>query len=177
MLSVKYIKLNDNYKAAVDEEDYAKLSGRTWYVSKRSGAFYVQSDSPTRVYMHRVIMDCPDDMEVDHIDGNGLNNCKFNLRVCAHQQNCQSTKKQIGTTSIYKGVSWNKRDKFWEAYIKKDRIRYRLGYYKEEVTAAERYDLIALLLFGEFAKLNFSDKKDKYANILERLAKLEEEKK
>lgn len=153
-MNIKYITLTKGYVAAVDAEDYERINQRSWYVVKSGNTYRAYSDFPVKIAMHTFIMNTPDGLEVDHKDGVGLNNCKFNLRVCTHSQNLQNQRKQSFTSSMYKGVSWNKGISKWESYIKKKGIRYNLGYYKEEKEAALNYNLMAKLLFGEFAKLN-----------------------
>lgn len=106
--------------------------------------------------MHREIMDVPKHLVCDHINHNGLDNRKNNLRTCTRQQNTHNQKPRKKGTSKYKGVDWNKRQKKWRA-----RIYYRgkchyLGYFNNEIDAALTYDKKAKELFGEFACLNFS---------------------
>jgi hypothetical protein len=151
---IKYIPLTKGLKAAVDSEDYLMLIQRKWYAVKSGSGYRAYSDSPFRVSMHGLIMNLQKGFEVDHIDGNGLNNCKYNLRICVHSQNLQNQRKQTGTSSRFKGVSWNKNVKKWHAYIKSKGIRYNLGFYDKEEDAALAYNIFAVGLFGEFAKVN-----------------------
>ncbi len=104
--------------------------------------------------MHRVIMNPPDDMVVDHIDSNGLNNRRTNLRVCTLLQNSYN-RKTIKASSQYKGVRWNKRKKRWVSSISPNGKFILIGYFKDELTAAKAYDEKAKEFFGEFAYLNF----------------------
>lgn len=105
--------------------------------------------------MHRVIMGAPKGIEVDHRDGNGLNNCISNLRLCDRPSNSKNCKKRsVHTSSIYKGVSWHKSHKQWRALIHVDgRILY-LGYYLTEIDAAKAYNEASLKYHGEFSRLN-----------------------
>ncbi len=107
-----------------------------------------------KIDMHRLIMNPPKGMEVDHINGNRLDNRRENLRIVTSQQN----KMNSGTrkhSSIYKGVSWNKNSKSWRANMTFNKKHISLGQYINEYHAALAYDLWALDLFKEFAKTNF----------------------
>ena len=113
--------------------------------------------------MHRLIMDpIPDGMQVDHVNHNGLDNRKKNLRICTSQQNtwnAQKPKLNRESSSQYKGVSWYKRYNKWVARGTHDGKRITLGYYNCEKEAARAYDAAAKKYFGEYAHLNFPDKK------------------
>ena len=103
--------------------------------------------------MHRLIMDAQERQEIDHADGNGLNNQKDNLRFCTHSQNHMNRKPTKGS-SKYKGVSWHKAAKKWNARITLNKKTVSIGYFDSEIIAAKAYDEKAIELFGEFAKLN-----------------------
>jgi len=105
--------------------------------------------------MHRFILNAPRHKLVDHIDGNGLNNRKANLRLCNHSQNAWNRRPNSGCHSKYKGVYWNKDKKKWHATISKSYKRIHLGYFDNEIEAARAYDKKAKEFFGEFAYLNF----------------------
>lgn len=94
---------------------------------------------------------------VDHIDGNPLNNCVKNLRVATGAQNTWNAPGR-GGTSIFKGVSFNKRRGHWYACISERGRTKALGRFSTEEEAARAYDAAALRLHGEFARLNFSSK-------------------
>jgi len=104
--------------------------------------------------MHRLILDVPDGLQVDHIDGDGLNNRRSNIRMCTAAQNRQNSRIQtmrlgIPTTSRFKGVSRNYGK--WAVHINGKWV----GRYNDEVSAAKAYDAAARQAFGEFAKTNF----------------------
>lgn len=108
------------------------------------------------LFMHRVITSAQPGMDVDHINGNGLDNRKINLRVCTRSQNLQNKPRRPGT-SRFKGVYWNTRDLVWRAYISVNRSVTSLGQFRDEVEAAKTYDAAALKHFGPQARLNFPD--------------------
>lgn len=143
--------------ALVDDEDYEKVIKFKWYLSHGYVVYqhYLCKDGK-RIYswLHRLVMDAPKGMDVDHINRNKLDNRKQNLRICTHPQNLFNSKDK-GGSSQFKGVAWNKYHKKWQAYIGKDYKKYRLGYFNVEEDAAKAYDLKAKELFGEFAYLNF----------------------
>jgi hypothetical protein len=95
--------------------------------------------------------------EVDHIDGDGLNNRLENLRLATTTNNNRNQRKRTGRTysSQYKGVSYRQDRDTWLAAIGVDYKRVKLGTYPTEEEAAKAYDVAALQFFGEFARLNF----------------------
>jgi hypothetical protein len=94
---------------------------------------------------------------VDHIDGNRANNHWENLRYATHAENSRNMKKHIDGSSIYKGVSWDKRATKWRAQIIISRKVVNLGRFTNEREAAESYNEAASENFGEFARLNEFD--------------------
>ena len=136
----------------IDAADLLLLEGRRWSVSGR----YARSTSRPPVFLHRLIIDAPDGWEVDHIDGEGLNNRRENLRLATRQENScnRSPIKDGHLTSDFKGVSWSASHRKWLARIKSNGQVYDLGYFVDEDKAALAYDAAAIRLFGAFAKTN-----------------------
>ena len=144
--------------AIIDFDDYSIVSKYKWQVSKgKNGLFYARHSAATgkSFRMHRLILNVPKGMDVDHHDHNGLNNRRSNLRICTNTQNQANRRKTNNTTSSkFKGVGWHSQSKTWRARIslnKKDRC---LGNFLTEIEAALAYNEAALKHFGEFAKLN-----------------------
>lgn len=152
-------KYKGMFSAIVDDADYDRLSELDWYVLLADPAhIYARCKRQGKnVLMHRLILGTEAGIVVDHIDGNGLNNRRSNLREATHQQNSVNSKKpQTGTaTSKYKGVYFYRRLGKWCAQIKVSDAGNYLGLYDTQEAAARAYDAKSLELFGEFARLNF----------------------
>lgn len=145
--------------ALVDEIDVELVGQHLWTLNRRHGNVYAEArirdeqGQMRRVFMHRLILGFgPGDPEVDHANGNGLDNRRQNIRPCTRSQN-QANRKRLPaeSSSQYRGVIWLKREKVWRAHIKRKFI----GTFKCEVEAAKAYDRAALEHYGEFANLNF----------------------
>lgn len=153
---MKEIKLHGGYIAMVDDEDYDTLNKYNWH---RSHYGYAERREGGIIKMHKQILGFPE-LETDHIDGNGLNNQKSNLRICSHADNMRNQKKKKCGLSRYKGVSlnhkWNKTNNY-RVSIMKNYKRYHIGYFKTEKEAAVAYNDAAIKYFGEFARLNIID--------------------
>jgi len=160
---VKHIKLTQGKFAIVDDEDFWWVNKDKWYVRRVSNNWYAARNDylngkPKMIHMHRFIMNCPDDKEIDHGNHDGLDNQKHNLRICTASQNSANRQIQKGNkSSKFKGVSWHEQNINWRAYIKVNGKHIHLGYFDIEEAAAKAYDRAAIKYFGEFAKLNFSD--------------------
>ena len=176
---MKYINLNKGYRAIVDDEDYERLltfegvyrykknKTRRWFIIEcDDGQLYAvgncraEKDRWTRERMHRVILHVKDPaLRVDHINGNGLDNQKHNLRIATNQQNAWNMKKPVHRSgklmsSLYKGVSWNRQVKKWQAHIRANGKSKYLGLFVHEQEAAKAYNDAASQKFGNFARIN-----------------------
>ena len=154
--TAKMIELTWGKYAIVDAEDCDLLSSYKWCAVKKDQTWYAYTLTieGKRLPMHRLIMDEPKGLFVDHRDHNGLNNRKSNLRLCTQSQNNMNIR-PIGKTSRYKGVCWHKRRNKFIARIQIDGKRIHIGCFDDEIDAAKAYDKKAKELFGEFAYLNF----------------------
>lgn len=157
----KEISLTKGMVALVDNEDYPYLAKLNWFAQSNGLQWYARRNSQYInkkrhiVHMHRVIMEAPPWMLVDHLDGNGLNNTRENLRLCTHQGNSRNGRKRNINTSGYKGVSWHKVTQKWMARIGVDGRSIHLGLHDTATEAALAYDVAALKYHGEFACVNF----------------------
>lgn len=146
---MKRIKLTQGKYALVDDEDFDYVNQWKWYYD----AGYARRTIKNRgIFMHIVILSKPLGMEVDHKDGNGINNQRNNLRLCIRVQNVQNRSKSKNKSSKYKGVGLLHGK--WQATITYQYKKYYLGWFKTEKEAAIMYNREASKMFGEFAKLN-----------------------
>lgn len=142
--------------AVVDVVDLARVNMHRWRAQVREHTTYAHATAKVDgreidLRLHRFIMDAPDDASVDHVDGDGLNNRRSNLRLAVGHAQRANTRAGRGTSSRYKGVAWSKSGRKWQAQIK----RTYLGSFDTEVAAARAYDAAAAEMYGEFALLNF----------------------
>ncbi len=153
------IPLTQGYFALVDADDYEKLSQYKWHVNRKGDMLYAcRSEKGKKIKMHRQILNAPPGMYCDHINHNGLDNRKANLRLCTPQQNSFNQRPSHNSTSKYKGVYWNSEARKWHAEIRHNGRLIHIGYYDYEQDAAIAYDDYAIELFGEFAWLNHQNR-------------------
>ena len=106
--------------------------------------------------MHRQVMKYEGELFVDHINGNGLDNRKDNLRLATPEENKHNSRKRGGRgQSKYKGVTLDKKKNQWRVRIGYKGKRIFLGCFDDEIEAAKAYDGSAKELYGEYARLNF----------------------
>lgn len=155
---MKTIPLTKGMVALVDDEDFSLVSKYRWYATiSENGRYYAKrrTNAKHQVYLHREIMKASLGVEIDHIDGNGLNNQKSNLRYCIRRQNAMNTtKRKPSATSRHKGVCWDKRCKKWTSKINPNGRTINLGLFENEIDAAIAYNKAAMKHFGEYARLN-----------------------
>lgn len=159
------VKIGHEFSTIVDESDWPKLSHFRWTVKiSKNNKFYAVTNNtivpriPKKLKMHRVILDSSDGNFVDHVDGDGLNNIRENLRFATEQQNGWNKKRKIRSNILFKGV-----DRVelatgkirWLACIRINSKKKNLGRYATAEEAACAYDDAAREFFGEFASLNF----------------------
>jgi hypothetical protein len=158
----KEIQLTQGMVALVDDDDYEWLNQYNWHCARKTYAGRREANKPNGekgkiVLMHRVIMNPPKDMVVDHINGDTLDNRRSNLRICTKRDNQRNHKRLSTNKSGYTGVHYRKDTEKWVATIGDldSGTYHRIGEFLDPVKAAKAYDKKALELFGEFARLNF----------------------
>ena len=142
----KLIPLTQGKFAIVDAEDYDHLMQWKWYVNKRRNISYAVRDivvdgKKKSIWMHRLINDTPEHLLTDHINGEGLDNRKANLRSVTHQENMINCGRWKKGGSKYRGVSWHKSNKCWIAQITVNCKNTWIGSYKTELEAKTAYDV------------------------------------
>jgi len=161
------IRLTQGKFAIVDAEDYERFNQHKWYATRDGNTFYAGRCSRVgkgkkRLYikMHRQVIKPPQGLLIDHINRNGLDNRKANLRPVTYAQNMLNREykfKRKRSRSKYKGVGWHKYTNKWHAQICHNRKRKSIGYFDSELAAARAYDKAAREYHKEFASLNFPE--------------------
>lgn len=146
--------LSNNGTCLIDSIDFISVSKFKWRSHKINGKVYVTNG---KTYLHRFLENPGKGMEVDHINGNGLDNRRINLRVCRHMNNQMNRMKHSVSSSKFKGVTWNKADKIWYAKIYPNGRDIYLGSFRDERRAAKAYDKAAVIYYGEYARTNFKE--------------------
>lgn len=154
---MKKITLTKKKFAIVDDNDFESINKYKWCFSGRNYAIRRVGNSRKNtkiILMHRQIMSVPKGMITDHINGNGLDNRRINLRICTNIQNLQNQSLRSDNTSGYKGVCWDKKRNAFMSYINISGVRKYLGRFKSIIDAKNAYNSTASEYFGEYAKLN-----------------------
>jgi len=158
---MKTIQLKNGFKTSVDDADFYELNKHKWYANKSRDVVYVKRATKMTdgrkeklIFMHRQIMGFPDKMVVDHINHDTLDNRRCNLRICTNKENFHNRKRRTESKSGYQGVTWYKKLKKWRASI-----YLTIGYFDSKEDASKAYDEMAKKFFGEFACLNYPEKK------------------
>ena len=160
---MKEIPLIKGFSALVDDEDYPLVSEYGWFPRVRKHTVYVECNmfledgKRHTVNLHRFIMKPSSAQEIDHINHNGLDNRKSNLRVCLRAENAKNRSVNSNSTSGYKGVCLHRASNKWQAYIGCDKKFRYLGLFTTAEDAARAYDAAAIEGFGKFASPNFSN--------------------
>lgn len=166
------LTINGGITVFVDDSDVERVSAFSWCAKPRSDGkgFYVfrnirvRPGKQRRERLHHFLMDTESGQRVDHVDGNGLNNCRNNLRMATQKQNSRNQRVQvrkIAKASRFKGVVRTplihgkyQASKPWMARIRVDGALIRLGYFKHEHNAAQAYNFASDEYFGDFARFN-----------------------
>ena len=165
---MKKIPLTRGLFATVDDDDYDALMKQKWRAVASNHTFYAlgstsRKDSPEyrqhALFMHRVVNKTPEGFYTDHINGDGLDNRKCNLRTCSPQENNRNRRAKKGSKSKFKGIVWRPKIKRWEAKAVIDKKYYYLGSFVNEIDAANAYNEFVRNNFGEFCYKNKGEDK------------------
>ena len=154
------IPLSQGKVALIDDADWEFVSGFKWYAFKDKNTFYARTNvrradgTRTTIKMHRLLLGLTDPLvQADHIDGNGLNNRRSNLRACTNTENQWNTGAKINNTSGFKGVCWRADMGKWVAKIKVNGKMKHIGLFTTPEAAHAAYCTAAAELHGEFVNI------------------------
>lgn len=158
---VAYVPLTQGYEAIIDAADVPLVEGFNWCTTSTKsgkGGPYAQRHNTNRmrrttVQMHREILGGIEELEVDHVDGNGLNNTRKNLRLATRAQNARNIGIPKHNTSGFKGVSYVAAYNKWTAQIKANGYKFHLGTYETAEAAHAAYMAASNILHGEFGRV------------------------
>lgn len=158
---IAMVTLTKDHVAIIDAADVGLVAGRNWHAltgsrrEARRNVYAARSEivggRSRCILLHRLLTDCPEGFDVDHIDGDGLNCRRSNLRICTHQENVRNSRRSRRNKTDAKGVS-RRGDRF-TACIETDGRSIYLGIYDTQAEAAAAYQGAASVLFGEFARV------------------------
>lgn len=149
------IRLKNGMNTVIDQQDYELVSKYRWHATKSKPFYAVTSINGVPVCLHHLILPKISGLDIDHRDGDSLNNRRNNLRYCTHRQNLLNKSVQKNNKCGFKGVSFHRSSGRFRAQIQVDGRRLTLGHSDNAETAAKIYDEAALRHYGEFARLNF----------------------
>jgi|SRR3972149_10393518 len=153
-MNIKQIPLTEDKVAIVDNKDYLALSKYKWHFShgyaKRMGK---ENGRNKAIYMHRVIFGIAQGKDIDHINGDRLDNRKSNLRLATDSQNQANSRIRVDNTSGYKGVAKCTNKKKWFAQIQVNKKQIFLGRFSDIKDAVLAYNDAAIFYFGKYARI------------------------
>ena len=148
--------LNDNGRFLIDYEDYERIKDYRWFMDKNG---YARATIGGRSeQLHRIIMNCPKDMIVDHINRDPSDNRKQNLRICTQSENTMNLSIKSNNTSGVTGVSFDKKSSKWSVRIKVGEKRLNLGFFDNFEEAVKVRTEAELKYFGEFSPNYYEEK-------------------
>jgi len=148
------ILLTKGYSTIIDDDCHDDIRLAKWCANVTAGGhvYAMRSIKGKSVYLHRLLAGAKPGQLVDHADGNTLNNCRGNLRLCTAAENVRNGRSQIYSASRYRGVF--AAENRWQSSITKNGVKTYLGLFNSESAAAAIYNLHAATMFGSFARLN-----------------------
>jgi hypothetical protein len=154
---VAYVPLTQGYVSIIDAADAPLVAGRNWCVLARGGLVHALrteyiGTKKHQLYLHRRLMGEPEGLQIDHIDGDGLNNRRYNLRVVTSAQNNRNTRRPCNNKSGFKGVSWDKGRGKFRASIRTNYKQTHLGMFTSPEEAHEAYCRASEKYHGEFGR-------------------------
>lgn len=152
---MKKIKLTQGKVALVDNEDFEEISKYKWYFDHGYARTSIGGrKNKKNIYLHRMIMKCPEDRLIDHKNRNTLDCRRSNMRICNKSKNAVNSFLRKDNTSGFKGITWHERENKWKARVTVNQKRINLGTFITKEEAALAYNQAAQKYFGEFARLN-----------------------
>jgi hypothetical protein len=155
---IAYVPLTQGFESVIDSSDIHLIEGFNWYAMRQKQTVYafrneIIDGKASLVSIHRTIAGHPHGMQVDHRDGNGLNNRKSNLRIATHQQNNLNRRFSEKNSSGLKGVSWCKERNKWLSQIQIAGKSFNLGRFDTKEDAYNAYCAYSKKLHGEFGRV------------------------
>lgn len=139
---MRIILLNKNLSALVDDEDFEWLSEYRWYAveySRVKNRFYAKMSSRRKTLMHRLLLNAPRELEVDHMNGNTLDNRKSNLRLATRSENARNCLVRIDSKARFKGVEYRQDKGKYSAYYTLNGEKHHIGYFDDALSASEAH--------------------------------------
>jgi hypothetical protein len=154
---IAYVPLTQGREAIIDAEDAEDVGRYGWFCSVHKGKPYARRNTRREdgtkygVYLHRDLISDAGDLDIDHINGDGLDNRRSNLRLATRSQNMMNAKTVATNSSGYRGVSWQKSKRKWRATICVSGRKTYLGDFKDIEEANAAYVSASLRLHGVFS--------------------------
>jgi len=156
--NVAYVPLTRGREAVIDAADVHLIKGYAWRISAARGRFYAVTCLPRNgqkqksIWMHRTILPPTEGVIVDHIDGDGLNNRRANLRLATVSQSMCNAKMRSDNSSGYRGVAFVRAENKWAAYITVQKKRLSLGRFDTAESAHDAYVAASAKYHGDYGR-------------------------